>query len=59
MLQLLFLSSCGAVVTAAQEHIKVMQLVQAFQARGHNVADLDPLGMYDADLDGTTPPGML
>ena len=27
------------------------------QARGHNVAELDPLGVYDADLDGGTPPG--
>ena len=25
---------------------KVMQLIAAYQARGHNVADLDPLGMY-------------
>ena len=30
------------------EVTKVMQLIQAYQARGHNVADLDPLGMYDA-----------
>ena len=41
---------------AAQDHVKVMQLVQAFQSRGHNICDLDPLGMYDADLDGSMPP---
>ena len=28
------------------------------QVRGHNIAELDPLGMYDADLDGSTPPDL-
>ena len=37
---------------------KVLQLIHAYQARGHNVADLDPLGIYDADLDGSTPPDL-
>ena len=44
---------------AGQEEVtKVMQLINAYQARGHNVADLDPLGMYDADLDGSIPPDL-
>lgn len=29
------------------------------QVRGHNVANLDPLGLYQADLDATTPPDLL
>jgi 2-oxoglutarate dehydrogenase E1 component len=37
---------------------KVLNLIHAYQARGHNVADLDPLGLYDADLDGSTPPDL-
>ena len=44
---------------AGQEEVtKVMQLINAYQARGHNVAALDPLGMYDADLDGSIPPDL-
>lgn len=38
--------------------LKVMQLIHAYQLRGHNVSDLDPLGLYDADLDGSTPPDL-
>ena len=38
--------------------LKVTQLIHAYQMRGHNVCDLDPLGMYEADLDGTTPPDL-
>jgi len=36
----------------------VTQLVHAYQMRGHNVSELDPLGMYEADLDGSTPPDL-
>ncbi|OCH92587.1 2-oxoglutarate dehydrogenase E1 component [Obba rivulosa] len=38
------------------DHLKVQLLVRAYQVRGHHVADLDPLGILDADLDGTRPP---
>lgn len=31
-------------------HLKVQLLVRAYQVRGHHVADLDPLGILDADL---------
>ena len=41
------------------EQVRVMQLIHAYQVRGHNVAVLDPLGLYDADLDGSTPPDLL
>lgn len=27
-----------------------------FQTRGHNIADLDPLGINSADLDDSIPP---
>ena len=48
----------GLSAAAQSDVTKVMQLINAYQARGHNVADLDPLGMYDADLDGTIPPDL-
>jgi hypothetical protein len=40
------------------DYLKVTQLITAYQARGHCVADLDPLGMFDADLDGSIPPDL-
>ncbi|GAA5976371.1 hypothetical protein JCM11641_005992 [Rhodosporidiobolus odoratus] len=38
-----------------EDHMKVQLLVRAFQVRGHNIANLDPLGMSSADLDNSTP----
>lgn len=38
------------------DHLKVQLLIRSFQTRGHNVADLDPLGINSADLDDTIPP---
>jgi len=35
--------------------LKVMQLVHAYESRGHNICDLDPLGIYEADLANDTP----
>lgn len=29
--------------------------MRAYQVRGHHVAELDPLGVLDADLDNVTP----
>ncbi len=40
------------------DYMKVMQLIHAYQVRGHNEATLDPLGLYDADLDGVCPPDL-
>lgn len=37
-------------------HVKVERLIRAYEVRGHNVADLDPLGILHADLDGDIPP---
>ncbi len=35
---------------------RVLALVSAFRASGHRIAQLDPLGLGDADLDGSVPP---
>ena len=34
-------------------------LIRAYQIRGHNIANLDPLGINDADLDNSTPPELI
>ncbi|KAI1798277.1 2-oxoglutarate dehydrogenase complex E1 component mitochondrial precursor [Ganoderma leucocontextum] len=38
------------------DHLKVQLLVRAYQVRGHHVADLDPLGILDPDLNPAHPP---
>ncbi|KAI0739910.1 2-oxoglutarate dehydrogenase complex E1 component mitochondrial precursor [Daedaleopsis nitida] len=38
------------------DHLKVQLLVRAYQVRGHHVADLDPLGILDPDLNPVHPP---
>ncbi|KAI8986854.1 2-oxoglutarate dehydrogenase E1 component [Trametes punicea] len=38
------------------DHLKVQLLVRAYQVRGHHVADLDPLGILDPDLNPEHPP---
>lgn len=37
------------------DHLKIQLLVRAYQARGHHVARLDPLGVNKADLRGVSP----
>ncbi|KAF9581928.1 2-oxoglutarate dehydrogenase E1 component [Lunasporangiospora selenospora] len=37
------------------DHLKVQLLVRAYQARGHHVARLDPLGISQADLAAVSP----
>ncbi|KAF9987058.1 2-oxoglutarate dehydrogenase E1 component, partial [Modicella reniformis] len=37
------------------DHLKVQLLVRAYQARGHHIAHLDPLGLNNADLAGFSP----
>lgn len=36
--------------------VQVQLLVRAYQVRGHNMANLDPLHISDADLDSRIPP---
>eukprot|EP00795_Rhopilema_esculentum_P008653 gene8653-14668_t len=38
-----------------QDHLAVFSLIRSYQIRGHNVANLDPLGINNADLDSTIP----
>ncbi|KAF8304745.1 oxoglutarate dehydrogenase [Clavulina sp. PMI_390] len=45
----------GAAPKELTDHLKAQLLVRAFQVRGHHIADLDPLGIHDADLDSQTP----
>uniref|UniRef100_A0A7E4USU5 2-oxoglutarate dehydrogenase, mitochondrial n=1 Tax=Panagrellus redivivus TaxID=6233 RepID=A0A7E4USU5_PANRE len=51
----------GAVATSGdfartiQDHLKIQLLIRSYQTRGHNIADLDPLGINSADLDDTIP----
>ncbi|GES81362.1 2-oxoglutarate dehydrogenase complex E1 component mitochondrial precursor [Rhizophagus clarus] len=37
------------------DHMKVQLLVRAYQVRGYHIANLDPLGILDADLDDAIP----
>ncbi|KAG8860883.1 2-oxoglutarate dehydrogenase E1 component [Tulasnella sp. 330] len=37
------------------DHLKVQLLVRAYQVRGHHIANLDPLGLFPADLDNRIP----
>ncbi|ETE71731.1 2-oxoglutarate dehydrogenase, mitochondrial [Ophiophagus hannah] len=38
-----------------EDHLAVQSLIRAYQIRGHHVAQLDPLGILDADLDSSIP----
>lgn len=40
---------------AIQDHLKIQLLIRSYQTRGHNIADLDPLGINSVDLDDTIP----
>ncbi|EFO25963.2 oxoglutarate dehydrogenase [Loa loa] len=37
------------------EHLKVQLLIRSYQTRGHNIADLDPLGINNVGLTDVTP----
>jgi len=39
-----------------QDHLKLQLLVRAYQVSGHHIANLDPLGINQADLSPTPPP---
>ncbi|XP_065652438.1 2-oxoglutarate dehydrogenase complex component E1 isoform X2 [Hydra vulgaris] len=38
-----------------QDHLAVYSLIRSYQIRGHNLANLDPLGILHADLDSKVP----
>uniref|UniRef100_H2ZNK4 2-oxoadipate dehydrogenase complex component E1 n=1 Tax=Ciona savignyi TaxID=51511 RepID=H2ZNK4_CIOSA len=50
----------GQVSDVVDKHLSVQSLIRGYQViRGHSVAQLDPLGILDADLDSTTPPELM
>ncbi|XP_035255943.1 2-oxoglutarate dehydrogenase-like, mitochondrial [Anguilla anguilla] len=42
-----------------EDHLAVHTLIRAYQVRGHHVAQLDPLGILDADLDCFVPSDLI
>jgi 2-oxoglutarate dehydrogenase E1 component len=46
----------GGSSTEILDHMKVQMLVRAYQVRGHHLANLDPLGILQADLNDSNPP---
>ncbi|KAF3842049.1 hypothetical protein F7725_024000 [Dissostichus mawsoni] len=42
-----------------EDHLAVHTLIRAYQIRGHHVAQLDPLGILDADLDHFVPSDLI
>ncbi|VDK59008.1 unnamed protein product [Anisakis simplex] len=47
--------SAGVSIKDISDHLKVQLLIRSYQTRGHNIAELDPLGINSADLDDTIP----
>ncbi|GLD65082.1 2-oxoglutarate dehydrogenase-like, mitochondrial [Lates japonicus] len=42
-----------------EDHLAVHTLIRAYQIRGHHVAQLDPLGILEADLDSFVPSDLI
>ncbi|XP_043537559.1 2-oxoglutarate dehydrogenase, mitochondrial-like [Chiloscyllium plagiosum] len=42
-----------------EDHLAVQSLIRAYQIRGHHVAQLDPLGILDADLESSLPANLV
>ncbi|MBN3302781.1 2-oxoglutarate dehydrogenase-like, mitochondrial [Amia ocellicauda] len=42
-----------------EDHLAVHSLIRAYQIRGHHVAQLDPLGILNADLDSFVPADLI
>jgi 2-oxoglutarate dehydrogenase E1 component len=47
--------TAGSTEKEIKDHLAVNSLIRAYQVRGHNVANLDPLGILDADLSNEIP----
>jgi 2-oxoglutarate dehydrogenase complex dehydrogenase (E1) component-like enzyme len=50
-----FPHTAGSTEKEIKDHLAVNSLIRAYQVRGHNVANLDPLGILDADLSNEIP----
>uniref|UniRef100_A0A665W621 2-oxoglutarate dehydrogenase complex component E1 n=1 Tax=Echeneis naucrates TaxID=173247 RepID=A0A665W621_ECHNA len=42
-----------------EDHLAVHTLIRAYQIRGHHIAQLDPLGILEADLDSFVPSDLI
>ncbi|XP_053161746.1 2-oxoglutarate dehydrogenase-like, mitochondrial isoform X3 [Hemicordylus capensis] len=51
--------SPGKAEKLVEDHLAVQSLIRAYQIRGHHVAQLDPLGILDADLDSFVPSDLI
>uniref|UniRef100_A0A8D0DGI6 2-oxoglutarate dehydrogenase complex component E1 n=1 Tax=Sander lucioperca TaxID=283035 RepID=A0A8D0DGI6_SANLU len=51
--------SPGMAQKVVEDHLAVHTLIRAYQIRGHHVAQLDPLGILDADLDSFVPSDLI
>ncbi|XP_009076758.1 PREDICTED: 2-oxoglutarate dehydrogenase-like, mitochondrial, partial [Acanthisitta chloris] len=49
----------GKAEKLVEDHLAVQSLIRAYQIRGHHVAQLDPLGILDADLDSFIPSDLI
>ena len=49
-------SAASNATSSHQDVLKLAWMCQAYELKGHLVGDLDPLGMYAADLDKSIPP---
>ncbi|NWX02007.1 OGDHL protein, partial [Caloenas nicobarica] len=49
----------GKTEKLVEDHLAVQSLIRAYQIRGHHVAQLDPLGILDADLDSFVPSDLI
>uniref|UniRef100_A0A8C3E2U3 2-oxoglutarate dehydrogenase-like, mitochondrial n=1 Tax=Corvus moneduloides TaxID=1196302 RepID=A0A8C3E2U3_CORMO len=49
----------GKAEKVVEDHLAVQSLIRAYQIRGHHVAQLDPLGILDADLDSFIPSDLI
>ncbi|XP_065526860.1 2-oxoglutarate dehydrogenase-like, mitochondrial isoform X2 [Lathamus discolor] len=49
----------GKAEKLVEDHLAVQSLIRAYQIRGHHVAQLDPLGILDADLDSFVPSDLI
>ncbi|XP_037660653.1 2-oxoglutarate dehydrogenase-like, mitochondrial isoform X3 [Choloepus didactylus] len=52
-------SSWAMTSKLVEDHLAVQSLIRAYQIRGHHVAQLDPLGILDADLDSFVPSDLI
>lgn len=48
-----------AIEKVVADHLAVQTIIRSYQVRGHNAADLDPLGIAAVDLESSMPPELV